>query len=77
MFEDNHDIEVNGLWDTNTKRGLQVFLHQQAGGEVGGDGWKHFFVGKMPWQNLKAISENPKRPLREFNVNLICSPLDG
>ena len=31
MVEDNHDIEVNGLWDTNTKRGLQVFLHQQAG----------------------------------------------
>lgn len=30
MFEDNHDIEVNGLWDTNTKRGLQVFLHQQG-----------------------------------------------
>ena len=46
MFEDNHDIEVNGLWDTNTKRGLQVFLHQQAGGNDGGD-LEAFLVGKM------------------------------
>lgn len=46
MFEDNHDIEVNGLWDTNTKRGLQVFLHQQAGGNR--RGWKEALtVGKM------------------------------
>lgn len=53
MFEDNHDIEVNGLWDTNTKRGLQVFLHQQAGGEVGGDGWKHFLLEKCHGKILR------------------------
>lgn len=61
MFEDNHDIEVNGLWDTNTKRGLQVFLHQQAGGNDGGD--LEAFLLEKCMANLKVISYTRRGPL--------------